>query len=380
MLFFNSVCQPREGQLRKFTRKLQDVTQIAAQGKPIVLAIYQFKRNSGLWPQRLKDLTPKYISEKKIDGWSYQWWPDQNRWHLTCYAFFPELAVRYEAGPSFNGWKLTDGTRETKLQIKQPKCDDAPLPTNKLLRHLRQEMERRIAREPRYLLHYKGLVSLLVRHKRYRDAAIVAQRCLKVWPDNWWINLMVALIEAKLGKKDQAGKQLGSWAKKKKDFGRYFFLAYYYGQTQQQRKMFATLEHATKFPLADIDSDFEKTGEQFGWGGEYLAIQGAMLAYQAQRYDIALAICNKWEAFVTKEKGYGDASYLVIRAASYLALGKFAEATRQAKAAFSQREDTRFWLDNEIESLHSSIVKKDKKFAFSKGTTQVSFTPIIQYH
>ena len=40
----------------------------AADGKPIAVAVYQFRNDTGLWPKYMDDLVPKYLPHARAGG------------------------------------------------------------------------------------------------------------------------------------------------------------------------------------------------------------------------------------------------------------------------------------------------------------------------
>ncbi len=351
-------------------------TNLVEEGKPIVAAIYLYRSKVGLWPHALDDLIPMYLKENQVGQWRFKWQP-QGWWSLTNYEGVPEFAVRFERRLPTEGWKLTDGVREVMLAVDQPGID-LPLPgPDELWDEVQADLNRRIARQPGMRVHYKGLISHLIRRKEYREALRVCEACLRTWPSHWWPTLMLATLESKAGASKGGDGRIRALACEYGDFIHWFFVAYNYSNRGKEVEADHALAQAAKSAMKDLDAKEETTGESLGTAVEAFAWWGAMMAYKGRHYDTALAVCDAWESH-RKEKGYGDESFYAIKAACFLALGELACASTQLKLAEEACRMSNPWA-GELDGLSDAIQRGDKHFSFSPSGYPGEFSPILPY-
>ncbi|HEV3117341.1 MAG TPA: hypothetical protein VGY58_09825 [Gemmataceae bacterium] len=86
--------QPGRADARAQERALPD------RAKPIVLALYRFYHERGLWPQNLDELDPDYLKRDQSRGWVYQpFYSHNGRWILSKFSGDFDEAVRL-----IHGW------------------------------------------------------------------------------------------------------------------------------------------------------------------------------------------------------------------------------------------------------------------------------------
>jgi hypothetical protein len=54
------------------------VQQRLIQGRPIVKAVYEYRRSSGRWPESLQDLVPHFLHELPSSEGNWSYWADDN--------------------------------------------------------------------------------------------------------------------------------------------------------------------------------------------------------------------------------------------------------------------------------------------------------------
>jgi hypothetical protein len=348
----------------------------AQQGTPIVTAVYEFKNRCGLWPCSLYELVPDYLPEEAGRGWHYEWKPS-GWWHLTNYIDFPYWAVRYERRKDEEGWQLTDGMDGIDLNVQQSKPIARVIPQEELLNNLRAEMGRRMAAEPKRMLHYQGQVSWHYRRNELEEARAVCMRCLEVWPDHWWPNLMLSILDAQLGAFEQADLRFTRFTEQKADFNHFFLLAQFYLTQGQTERAFGALKQAATRPMGDLTDDMYTSDQPLGMMAYQGPWKAAVMAYRAKRYDVATAICDRWERYRIEKSPSADASFFAIRAACYLALGHFDQADEQIAEANRVRRSNRQLAKN-VDQLSTAIERRDSSFVYDPGEG-AAFTVLIEY-
>jgi hypothetical protein len=354
----------------------QRIKDVAARGKPIVDAIYQFKADCGLWPCSLRELIPDYLTSEQIRGWSYTWQPT-NWWYLSDLGLFPENIIRYEFRGKQAGWLITDGETETWIQKRKSETSPRKLSTE-VQRKFVTALKSRIRNYKHEIIHYQGLICWYYQRGEYRSASEECAKCLRRWPNHWWPNLMMAYIEKKLDQEAGADKRLATFATRKSDLGHWFFVADYYLQTGQAKKCRHAMRTGSKAPIRDV-FDGRDAGELFGVSGELLAWQAAVLCYRQAWFEECLAVCDQWQAF-EKEKGYlVDHSYWALRAACYLARREYEKANDAIQSMMKIYRRKGVWADH-LTELEDSINRKDSQYKYDPGNCFTHFSILIEYH
>jgi hypothetical protein len=334
----------------------------AQQGKALVTAIYAFKNRCGLWPSSLAELVPEYATSETVRGWHYDchlsgWW------QLTHFIDYPGWAVRYERRKDQEGWQLTDGIDGIDLDIQQPKPRPARLPDEDLLERFQAVLRRRMVAEPGRKVHYQGALSWYYRRNDVPEARAVWVRCLELWPDHWWPNVMLAILDARLGSFAKAEHRLRLLMEKNLDLAHWFLFAQFYLGAGEEAKAFATLKRAADLPMRDLECGMYTRDQPLGMMAYGAAWRAALMAYRARRYDIAMAVCDRWERYRMEESRSADQSYYTIRAACHLAQGQFDQARAEAQEMIHLRQYGRH-LGNDVEALLGAIDRRDKNFVY----------------
>jgi tetratricopeptide (TPR) repeat protein len=338
----------------------------AAEGaKPILDAIHKFKHRNGLWPNDLDELVPNYVKRKQLAGWRYRARND-GYWTLINYAGFPHTAVQYRhLQGERSKWEVSWGDEQADLKVPYtpPKLDK--LSSEELGKNLRATMAKRIERYPDQIIHYQGLVTLLMERKEFAEARKACKKCLTVWPQHWWPNVTLAVLDAQLGAKADAEKRLRAWAARHKGFHHYFCLAHYHHAAGEKEKSFAALRKALESPIADdwANPGGKDTGESLLWSDEVYLRYAAILAYQGKQDRLCLAICDRWEKYVKKEKKYGDPGYAIFRAACFVKQGKFKEAEKLIDDVL-EGPNYGYTFDKGVELLKKAARAKDARHVF----------------
>jgi tetratricopeptide (TPR) repeat protein len=228
-------------------------------------------------------------------------------------------------------------------------------------------MRRRITAEPQRMVHYQGWVSWLYRHKHFTEAREVCVRCLEGWPDHWWPTVMLSMIDARLGAFDEAEERLVRFTEKRAEFNVSFLLVQFYFQEGMEEKACEALKGALNLPIRHLDNkpyNLYSSDQPRGMMAHRGPWKAALLAYQVKRYDLALAICARWERFREEATGVVDASFYTIRAACYLAQGEFERAQMNATKMIEVSRGHPQFGDN-VEALMDAIERGDRTFVYA---------------
>jgi hypothetical protein len=104
-------------------------------------------------------------------------------------------------------------------------------------------------------------------------------------PENWWANLVCALIMAEEKSGGDAEKFLSAWVARNPNFFSYLDLAYYYQLRRQPGKAAAAMLKATQFDA--------NTSWGHGGNSEYRGYTAAAYAFRSGQYQAAIKLCDK---------------------------------------------------------------------------------------
>lgn len=310
----------------------------ARKGVPVVAALYRYRNDHGLWPLSLQELVPDYATAEDCDGWGFRWRP-QGDWRLMSTRGMPGWRVSFSPKPQ-PGWDVTVGGIDViPLAVEQPLPPRRDPPVGPR----RQELLRRIAADPRRISHYQGLMGDYVRAGDWSAARDLCLRARAARPDHWWPHLMLADIDLRRGEAELARETLRGWLAAADGFPRRVVVAELLWRHRRLDDARGELAAASKFPLdslgpSDDAEEMVKMGVGFAW-------HGSVIAYSEGWYDLARAICDRWEEYDVQENRTASPGYYLIRAACFLALGDCraagevsADLHRRMRGNYSWRE------------------------------------------
>lgn len=349
-----------------------DYQRVVRDGSPVVAAIIRFKSEYGLWPQTLDQLVPEYLSSRtELLGWRY-YWSCTGQWTLVCYCDFPDTAVRFRFDSQNNTgqWSKWDGFEDFSLPSEQP----TPMPSERTDSDIHDriiaEFQRRIDRAPNEILHYQGLITWCHRWRDLQRASTLSQSCLRHFPNHWWPNLALSILEAEIGNREQANTRLTLWAAKNKTFFHYWCLAYFHYSLKDTERTLLALTNASKHALSDV--------EGYTWVLSSVAWRAVALAYQLKRYDIALSLCDCWEAHYEARNHSVDSSFFAFRAACYLAYAQYTKALEQLVLERTRTNLVKNWARN-LDQLEQAIREQNRAFVYDPGEVMEPFPVWLKY-
>src|SRR5262249_11558096 len=169
--------------------------EVAKEGEVVVKAIWDFKRENGLWPMALEDLSPKFLDKDVAAAWIYRW-SAHGTWSLSGFRGTPLMLIRFGVDESGAGrWSFSDGEWEKPIEgIKETKFPQkkADRGSGEKILH---EIDRRIRKQPDQLKHYKGQIVWLIKLRQDAQAANACSMLIAKSPHEWWARFMLASIE-----------------------------------------------------------------------------------------------------------------------------------------------------------------------------------------
>lgn len=346
----------------------------AARAQATVKAIFEYKHRVGLWPQRIADLGPDAIAKARApDGWHYEWW-----WWGEWYYDGPGIGYFY-ADRYFNhldcgatvqhGWHRFWQEGEELLDIPEPAIAAAEISGEGKTQSVLDELSRRIAREPKEIIHRQGRISLLYRLGRFAEARDECHVCITAFPDKFWPRVALAYVEAESGRLGKAADALRREIEANPTFQRYLSLALFYEQHGKPENAVAAMGEALGCPLAGDEED--------SFLPEAIACTAATYAYRRKALALALKVCDAWEEL--GENLYCvEQSYHALRAAAHLALGEFDRADASLREAVKAETGRGLWIET-TPALRTAVESRDQSFHDpSFGRTFLS-DPFIPY-
>ncbi|MCE9532806.1 MAG: hypothetical protein K8T89_17045 [Planctomycetes bacterium] len=250
------------------------------------------------------------------------------------------------------------------MPYTSPALKEAAL--EEVTKNMQQTVLQRMEVNPTQVVHHKGLISALYRKEQFKEAKEACLKCLETWPDLWWPNVMLSLIELRLNRAKEAEERLLPWAKKHDDFHHWFFAAHFYEATGEKEKCTAALRKAARSKLDTLWVRWEDTGENLGsLSGDESAWYAALISYRAGQIEVCLEVCARWERYITNEQKYGGPGFKVFQAACFLNQGKFDEAKAAIEVGVKPFPNYGFSRDKQIAKLRKAIDERDRKFRYT---------------
>jgi len=130
--------------------------------------------------------------------------------------------------PETNAWRLymhSEDSEDTLLCTKSvPKTRS--LSAAELLKRVRQGYDEVLARNPCDDSAHQCKIQLLLRFDKVREARQACKAMLSRMPEDWWANLVCALVMAEEQSDEKAEQFLAAWVKRNPNFFSYLDLAY----------------------------------------------------------------------------------------------------------------------------------------------------------
>jgi len=282
---------------------------------------------------------------------------------LTKFDTRFDVAIRFfHYQDDTSEWRLDFGDSDIVLDINRELPELVPVALESRKKTREQIILRRIALHPDERLHHKGLISDYYKESHFKEAREACLKCLERWPEIWWPNLMLSMIDLKLGESASGGDRLSIWAKKHNQCSHFCLLAYFYQQSGQKEKCFEAVRTATELPITDLAAEWEDAHEHFGAISGVRAIWYATeLAYLEGRVDLCLLLCDRWQQYVDKYSG--DYAFHLYRAACFLRQGKLTDASKEVRLALKSNYAS--CHGDEVQKLVNAIEVGDTSFRYS---------------
>ncbi len=318
-------------------KTLEEYRAIARSGRPIVSAIYAYKYSNGLWPQRIEDLVPDYLSEEAVHHWQYAWlyW---GKWELINQEESPVgVAVAQYIFDKVGGkWVLSSREGEVPLYVPQRVPARPSISEEELRLRTIALFRERISREPDSEAHPKGLISYLIRTGRLPEAQEACSQFNKKLSDHWgeWVK---ASVDASSGHGDQALRDL-RFLPDYESFIGHFRVAHVCAVMGQPT------EAAGEVKLA---LGYQPEGA-VGYIPEVFLYECARYAFLQKDYELVLKVADAYDRI----RYNSEESKHALRAAAMLGLGKFDEAEVHYNAAIAHTSAAWANVEGLLDAIH----------------------------
>jgi tetratricopeptide (TPR) repeat protein len=231
------------------------------------------------------------------------------------------------------------------------------------------ELRRRIERHPEGAIHWKGYLSILIRHGKWTEARRVAEDFAGTGLDPWWAAQARAVIEVRSGKVWGAQEELARMAGRSPGFIPYFFVASFHRQVGRFEDALSWFDRAAEHPLSEIAEE--------SYVPEFYAWDAATFAYDRESFGLAVKICDRWEEH-HESTGGAERSFLAVRAAARLALGEVEEALADAEAAVRASERQTLWAED-LEKLLRAARAGNRAYRWMGDGSPEPYQLLISY-
>jgi len=153
---------------RNYDAALKAFPQRAKEANDVVVAVYRYRNEHGLWPQYVEDLLPEYVDHLPPAGWRYNWGGyDQDCVVLLLHGpYHMILSYEFPSGGSSQEqprWRCTEEGDPVPVPVEQKIPQQSQIAEDERSRRIREEIQRRIDREPaeeehrQAMEHYVGM-------------------------------------------------------------------------------------------------------------------------------------------------------------------------------------------------------------------------------
>jgi tetratricopeptide (TPR) repeat protein len=143
----------------------------------------------------------------------------------------------------------------------------------------------RLIAAPLDLSVHQAKIQCLLHFGKISEARQACRDILKAIPEDWWGNLVNALVLAETKDPDASERLMTQWANRNRNFFSYLDLAYYYQLRKEPQKAAAAMVKATEY---DANTDWGDGGNS-----EFRGYHAAFYACQAGQYQAAVKLCDK---------------------------------------------------------------------------------------
>ena len=358
---------------------------VIRQSTPLVDAAREYRARRGLWPAKLADLVPEFLSNLPSSGIAYRWDPEgkstlwldvalksgagramhvvhvfaglDRGWHA---GYEGRLRPRYKIEPLVSAviWirlGVPNGSAASMAPPASSECtctEYRPPPSDADIDRALSETARRIEAAPKDPIHHQCRVSLLYNAGRFKPARAAALVWIRAFPRAFAPRYALIDIDRKLLAGLERFESSVEWERKEHaSFARWRL----FNRATHSSLAVQRLPSAARLPFARDEAEWLIA--------EMAAYEGAAHSYAVSRYRAAIQVCDAWQAAAETRFEPCDASYFAIRAACHLKLGEFDRAEADLKRLRTPLENGLVWADG-IEELRSAIRQRDSEFEY----------------
>jgi tetratricopeptide (TPR) repeat protein len=384
-----------------------DYTKEAAEGAPLVKAIYAYRNDRGLWPPYAEVLAPKFIPALPA-GWQYT---VVDGWPQVAREIRPRIFVGYDFDPDNRGWRAFGQLSDEKIPYAQEIPPEPKLTPEQRAEKVLAEYDRRLRAADDLPENWQNKGAYLHELGRLDDLKAFLEKAADHRPTFYWPRLALAVLEAERGggvgdpfaylpaaataphtapasapttaatgpapapalattetttspataprAPVTAGERFVQWAVTAPSFTNYFYVYAYARAVRNDAAAMRALELAMGQRLT--------TGRDDPYRLPYYLYRLARFAYQQGRYDTCLQICQEWADLDQAAKAAHQAqnrSYYPLAAAANLKLGNFDKAESLAQQAeIADEAGDHLWA-RQLDDLAMAIKRKDLAYTY----------------
>ncbi len=328
----------------------KEYDEVAREGTPLVLAICEYTARVGLAPLDIKDLP---TGSPAAGAWTYRWTP----WSWDLEQRLPGgTTVTFSSDRRWPGWGVEAYDLEApEITVEAPRVESVPPPPEERHASIHREFERRIAAHPEDVIHVQGYFTYLFFREEFDRAREMASALTGTGPTNWWRTR--ALARLALASKTKPGivfepvERLLELAETNPGFVSWTMVSSVFTNAGEPEEAIRAVEKAVACPVR------EQPEVEDGYVLDAFAWHAAVTAHLARRFELVLAVCDRWEE-LEETQGYAGQSYHAFRAAALLGLDRAEDAEPHVVRAIAAEKRQATWADD-LEELKAAIRRAD---------------------
>ena|GEM_PF-6385625 len=161
------------------------------------------------------------------------------------------------------------------------------IPKDQFVRDTIAEFDKRIMEYPNATFWARAKVMFLLEFDEPQSALRECRKACETIPDYWWLRVTLAFMQTAMDSGGQPAKELEHWVGTHPSFSNYFYLSYYYEKEGNIQAACESILNALKCPLTTSRTD--------SYNIYYLAYNMLAYAYENQRQNVAIAVCDAME-------------------------------------------------------------------------------------
>lgn len=229
--------------------------------------------------------------------------------------------IGFDFDPKTPSWRVFGDLENRILKTLAPAATmSTTLPAATIQANALAEFDRRIHRERTLIDHWRDKISYLRRLGRLPEARAIAAQALQEFPTHYWPRMALAALwldefaaATVAATFPDVTHDFAVWVADNPTYTHYYYLAILQRLAHNDPAALAALQQMTKLPMQRAPEDSGALA--------YYAWDATRLALRQEQWDLAIALCDQWQAAAQADKT-DELSYLPLRAAARLARNK----------------------------------------------------------